>query len=717
MNNAFDSDSLETNTDIDASHHFVSGILELECQYSNGDTTWHPLPLVKNEDPYSTAKYVLANDLGHISNGTNRRWARAFLRSLRMTIRRMRKSNQLGFETSSDFPSKTRRSRKATIAATSRSRDEESTPQPSTKKREYKYGLEVPKSWKDILRIDKAAGNTTWQDAVSKEVGALIQHQCFDFKSPDYKPPKEYQFCRLHFVYEIKPDLRHKARLVCDGSRVDPRGLSTRATVVKSISVRLLDIIADSQNLEVVTGDIGNAFIQAHTNEKIYTRCSSEFGDRAGCIAIIVRALYGLTTSAERFRTLFADFIRSLGFTPTRFDRDVWMRMREAKDGFDYICTHVDDFKVAAKTPDVWVQRIAGAFLIKEHGPRNYYLGNDYRYHDVQDMWTYGCTTYTKNAIEKVERIFGCLAKQSTPLPVKECHPELDESPLLQLEDHRTFQMLLGMLQWLVQIGRPELSAVVSSLNRFGACPREAHLDLAVRVFGYLKTCPDRQIAIDWHPMQFRRQDPNFSKLLPDFLLDYPDAKEEIDESFPPPFGPVLETTVLVDSDHAHDKLTRRSITGLLAFVGSTPVTWFSRRQGSVASSTYQAEFAALRAATEEAISLRYMLRCLGCNVPANGECPTRIFGDNLSVIQNAQNPAADISKKHVAISFHVVREAIAAGIIEPYWLKGKWNLSDIMTKQIPKTEFKGHCDFIFWRPNFHIHSNNRLDEDYDNAD
>ena len=107
---------------------------------------------------------------------------------------------------------------------------------------------------------------------------------------------------------------------------------------------------------------------------------------------------------------------------------------------------------------------------------------------------------------------------------------------------------------------------------------------------------------------------------------------------------------------------------------------------------------------------MRYMLRCLGCNIGGAGAIPTRIFGDNFSVIQNAQNPAADLSKKHVAISFHVVREAIAAGIIEAYWLKGAWNLSDIMTKQIPTVPFRNHCDYIYWKPDFHIRTNNRLD-------
>ena len=176
-----------------------------------------------------------------------------------------------------------------------------------------------------------------------------------------------------------------------------------------------------------------------------------------------------------------------------------------------------------------------------------------------------------------------------------------------------------------------------------------------------------------------------------DFLDDYPEAKEVMNQKFPKAFGPVLETTILVDTDHAHDLKTRRSITGLLAYVGSTPVMWISRRQGSIASSTYAAEFSVLRTMTEEAMNLRYMLCCLG------GE-PTDLFGDNLSVIQNSQNPAADLSKKHVTISFHVVCEAIAAGIITPYWHKGKYDLSDIMTKQIPKPKFVMHTDFIFQR-------------------
>ena len=722
LNVVFDPDE-DKDRDLEAivDHRTVCSTLELLVKYSTGDGVedeeWHPIGLVKDEDPHAVAQYVMTADLGKVETGIQRRWARNFLRSLKVTLRRMRRTCNGTFAARTFNPTAKRPTRGPHLSRKQRilmrraqKQNGSSKPKPDN----FKYGIEVPRNWKDIVRIDKAAGNSKWQDAVTKEVAALIQHGCFKFMPKDFKPPSDYQYCRLHFVYEVKNDLRQKARLVCDGSRVDPKGLSTRATVVKGISVRLLDLIAHANDLEVKCGDIGNAFIQANTSEKVFTRVGPEFGEHDGKIAFIVRALYGLTTSAERFHTLLADFLRTLGFIPTRFDRDVWMRLRDDESGYDYICTHVDDFKVVAKQPMIWIDRIASAFLIKEHGPRKYYLGNDYVYHDECDVWTYGCKTYAKEAIAKVERMFGVLPKESTPLPKEDCHPEMDESPLLDLDGHRKFQMLLGMLQWMVTIGRPDLCNLVSSLNRFGACPREYHLDLAVRAFGYVKQVKDPKIAIDSRPMDYKRITPKYEAVIPDFVKDYPDAKEEIAVHFPKSFGPVMETTIMVDADHAHDQKTRRSLTGLIAFVGSTPVIWMSKRQGAIASSTYAAEFSALRTATEEAISLRYMLRCLGCNVPTDGSCATKLFGDNLSVIQSASNPAADISKKHVAISFHTVREAIAARIIEPYWLKGKWNLSDIMTKQIPAKEFRGHCKYIFWRPDFHLHTHNRLDEDYE---
>lgn len=90
----------------------------------------------------------------------------------------------------------------------------------------------------------------------------------------------------------------------------------------------------------------------------------------------------------------------------------------------------------------------------------------------------------------------------------------------------------------------------------------------------------------------------------------------------------------------------RHFLTGLLSCVGSKPIIWLSKRQVSIASSTYATEFSALHTAREEAVSLRSMLRCLGCSIPSDGSYPTKIFHGNMSVVCNTQNPAPDLSKK-----------------------------------------------------------------------
>ena len=60
----------------------------------------------------------------------------------------------------------------------------------------------------------------------------------------------------------------------------------------------------------------------------------------------------------------------------------------------------------------------------------------------------------------------------------------------------------------------------------------------------------------------------------------YPDAEELIDESAPKGLVEEMEITIFVDSDYAHDLVTRRSIGGVICFVGKTPVYWKSVREG-----------------------------------------------------------------------------------------------------------------------------------------
>ena len=85
----------------------------------------------------------------------------------------------------------------------------------------------------------------------------------------------------------------------------------------------------------------------------------------------------------------------------------------------------------------------------------------------------------------------------------------------------------------------------------------------------------------------------------------------------------------------------------------------------------------AARTATEQIMDLRLTLRYLGVNIIG----PTYMFGDNRTVVDSSSTPKARLHKRHVLLSFHRVREAIAAKVIHFLFLNGSDNPADILSK------------------------------------
>jgi hypothetical protein len=132
-----------------------------------------------------------------------------------------------------------------------------------------------------------------------------------------------------------------------------------------------------------------------------------------------------------------------------------------------------------------------------------------------------------------------------------------------------------------------------------------------------------------------------------------------------------------LDADHAGDKLTRRSRTGIITYMNMAPIVWHSKRQNSVKTSTFGLEFVAMKVATERLKGLRYKLRMMG--VPLSG--PSYLFGDNQSVISNTTAPESQLKKKSNSIAYHCVRESVASGELLTAYENTEANVSDIMTK------------------------------------
>eukprot|EP00957_Ditylum_brightwellii_P131601 10036202-Ditylum_brightwellii.AAC.1 len=130
--------------------------------------------------------------------------------------------------------------------------------------------------------------------------------------------------------------------------------------------------------------------------------------------------------------------------------------------------------------------------------------------------------------------------------------------------------------------------------------------------------------------------------------------------------------------------MTRRSITGLIIFVGRTLVMYQSKRQGTVETSIHGANFMAMKTAVEEVMASHYMLCCLGVKVSK----PTQILGDNRSDIVNFAVPSSLLKKKHVAISYHMTCESTVAMIVHPLKTKGDWNFADVLNKPLMHNAF-----------------------------
>ena len=287
--------------------------------------------------------------------------------------------------------------------------------------------------------------------------------------------------------------------------------------------------------------------------------------------------------------------------------------------------------------------------------------------------------------------MFGEMPYQySSPLE-KNDHPELDDTKELEELDITKYQSMIGALQWAISLGRFDIHTPVMSMASYRVAPRQGHLARLKRIYGYLRKFKHGTI-------RYRTGIPDYSHLVEveyDWMYSvYGNVKEQIPHDIPEALGNEVLTTTYVDANLYHDMITGRSVTGVLHLLNGTPIDWFSKRQDTVETATYGSEFVAARIATEQIIDLRTTLRYLG--VPIQGKA--YMFGDNQSVITSSTIPHSRLSKRHNALSYHRVREAIVAGILKFFHIDGKDNPADVLSKHCAYPQLWPHVQpLLFW--------------------
>jgi hypothetical protein len=605
-------------------------------EWETGESTYEPLDLIASDDPVTCAEYAMKHGLLDTPGWKRfRRYAKDE-KKLRLKISQ----------------AKHRSYRREPF---------------------WKFGFLVPRTHEQAMELDKKNGNTKWQDAEEIERQQLLEYQTFIDKGKGSEAPVGYKKIRCHMVYDVKHDGRHKARLVAGGHLTDPNTESVYSGVVSLRGIRLVVFLAELNALELWGADVGNAYLEAKTKEKVYIVGGPEFGTLEGNTLLIDKALYGLRSSGRCWHQRFADVLQAMGFTPSKAEADIWMR--ENDNLYEYIAVYVDDLLIAAKDPEQIVKTLSEKhkFKLKGVGPLTYHLGCDY-FRDKDGTLCCGPKKYITKMLDQYQNMFGCKPREYTSPLEKGDHPEVDDSEMLDNDGIKKYQTMIGCLQWAVSLGRFDIQTATMTMSRFRAAPRQGHLERLKRMYGYLKKFASAAIRV-------RVLEPDLNDL-PHQDFDwchsvYGDVEELVPRDVPKPLGKTITTVTYKDANLYHDMLTGRSVTGVLHLCNQTLIDWYSKRQATVETATFGSEFTAARIAVDQIIDLRSTLRYLG--VPVNKK--SYMFGDNQAVVTNSSIPHSSLNKRHNALAYHCVREMIAAKILGYYWIDGKKNPADIVSK------------------------------------
>jgi hypothetical protein len=285
-----------------------------------------------------------------------------------------------------------------------------------------------------------------------------------------------------------------------------------------------------------------------------------------------------------------------------------------------------------------FVKRLQDAFKVKDMGPVHHFLGISVR--RTSHGFFLSQTQYAEDLLERAG-MTNCNSV-ATPADTKGKASATDGT---LIADATSYRSLAGALQYLT-ITRPDIAYAVQQVCLHMHAPRDVHLTMLKRILRYIKGTAHLGVQL---------------------------------RSISSP-----SITAYSDADWAGCPDTRRSTSGFCIFLGSSLISWSSKRQTTVSRSSAEAEYRAIANAVSECSWLRQLLGELLCKVPS----ATVAFCDNISSVYMSKNPVHHRRTKHIELDIHFVREKVAIGELRVTHVPSARQLADVFTKGLPSALF-----------------------------
>ncbi|KAK3038369.1 hypothetical protein RJ639_030269 [Escallonia herrerae] len=491
--------------------------------------------------------------------------------------------------------------------------------------------------------FSQAVKHAHWKDAMAKEISALEANNTWTLMPL----PSGKRAIDSKWVYKVKfhPDgtvERYKARLVAKGY-TQIEGLDfheTFAPVAKLVTVRCLLAIASIKKWELHQLDVNNAFLHGDLEEEVYMKIPQGFSKQGeNRVCRLQKSLYGLRQASRNWYHKFTQSLLVVGFIQSQSDHSLFTFAR--KGSFLAVLIYVDDVIVTGtdSAKISWLKHYLDTkFHIKDLGKLKYFLGIEVA--RSSDGIVLSQRKYVLDILTECG-LTGCKPSSS---PMAEQN-QLDLNSGELCDDPGQYRRLIGRLLYLT-ITRPDISYVVHILSQFMHKPRRPHYDAAIHVLRYLKNSPGQGILLSSNSS--------------------------------------LSLRAYCDADWAGCPTTRKSTTGYIVFLGSSPISWRSKKQSIVSRSTAEAEYRAMATTASEIIWLLRLLSDLGVSY----QNPVSLFCDNQAALHIVANPVFHERTKHIEIDCHFVRHHTQSKALLPRPISSQYQLADIFTKALGQERF-----------------------------